>query len=457
MDPINLRLPPQDLEAEQSVLGSLMIDKEAIGSIADQLTKEDFYDRRNGLIYEAVLALWEKRAPIDMLSVSAELKKGDVIQKIGGPSYLTDLVDSVPTSAHVAHYASIVKEKKILRDLISTSNAITESAMKQTDDIDVLLDAIEQRVFSITNKSVIRSFSHIKPEIQIAWDRLEAQINNKDKGMRGVPTGFKDLDRILSGLQKSDLVILGARPSFGKTSLALDIGRHVATKNQTGVGFFSLEMSKDQVVDRLIAAESKVSLWKLRTGNIADEDYQFIHPALDKLGSSPIYIDDTPSPNILEIRRMARRLQAEQKDLSLIIIDYLQLIQPRKNIDNPVQQITEISRGLKSIARELNVPILALSQLSRGIEQRDSKVPKLSDLRDSGSIEQDADVVLFLHPAWKYESVAEMYENPDLPKITEIHIAKHRNGPLGIAKLKFISESATFTDLEEYHENTEQY
>ncbi|MDD4931696.1 MAG: replicative DNA helicase [Candidatus Colwellbacteria bacterium] len=455
MEKKDLKLPPQDLEAEQSVLGAIMMDKEALGSVADTLNADDFYDRRNGTIYEVMLSLWEKRAPIDILSVSAELKKGDVISTVGGPGYLTDLVNSVPSAAHIAYYASIVKEKKILRELISTSNNITQSAMEQTDDLEVLLDNIEQKVFSITNKSAVRNFVQIKDEIPLLLDRME-KMSLHGNSIRGVPTGFAHMDSLLSGFQKSDLIILGARPSFGKTSLALDIARNVATRANMGVGIFSLEMSKEQITDRLVSAEARVGLWKLRTGNIKDPvDYEMMQAAFDRLSRAPLYIDDTPSPNILEIRRMARRLQAEQKDLSLIVIDYLQLIQPRKNSDNPVQQITEISRGLKTIARELNVPILALSQLSRGVEQRDNKVPKLSDLRDSGSIEQDADIVMFLHPAWRYMNTAEL--PPDQDGLTEIHIAKHRNGPLGIISLRFNKDSASFENIDTIHEDTGAY
>jgi len=450
MNKNDLKIPPQDLEAEQSVLGAIMIDKDAIGTIADILEADDFYDKKNGVIYETMLRLWEKKAPIDLLSISAELKKAGFAEQTGGMGYLTDLVNSVPSAAHVAHYAGIVKEKKILRDLISTSNTITESAMSESEDIDVLLDSIEQKVFSITNKTAVRSFASVKNELPAAYERLE-RISHGDI-TRGVPTGFTGLDNILSGLQKSDLVILGARPSFGKTSLALDMIRHVGTKAGFGVGIFSLEMSREQIVDRLISAESKVSLWKIRTGKQLDAlDYEMIQAAFDRLAQAKIYVDDTPSPNILEIRRMARRLQAEEKNLGLIVVDYLQLIQPRKNSDNPVQQITEISRGLKTIARELSIPILALSQLSRGVEQRDNKVPKLSDLRDSGSIEQDADVVMFIHPTWRYQ---QSMDNPSDEGLTEIHVAKHRNGPLGIVQLRFNKESASFENLDEVHENT---
>jgi replicative DNA helicase len=450
MDKNELKIPPQDLEAEQSVLGAIMIDKDAIGSVADILEPEDFYDKKNGIIYETMLRLWEKKAPIDLLSLSAELKKTEFAEQMGGVGYLTDLVNAVPSAAHVAHYSGIVKEKKILRDLISASSTITESAMAEAEDIDILLDNIEQKVFSITNKTATRNFASIKNELPAAYERLE-RISHGDV-TRGVPTGFEGLDNILSGLQKSDLVILGARPSFGKTSLALDIIRHVGVKTAGAVGVFSLEMSREQIVDRFISAESKVSLWKIRTGKQLDAlDYEMIQAAFDRLAKAKIYIDDTPSPNILEIRRMARRLQAEEKDLQLLVIDYLQLIQPRKNSDNPVQQTTEISRGLKTISRELNIPILALSQLSRGVEQRDNKVPKLSDLRDSGSIEQDADVVLFIHPIWRYQ---QSMDNLADEGITEIHVAKHRNGPLGMVQLRFNKESATFESIDRIHEDT---
>lgn len=449
MNTNDLRVPPQDIEAEQSVLGAIMTESDAISQIADTLMEEDFYDRRHGTIYGAMLKLWESRSPIDILTVSSELKKGDLINSIGGSNYLADLVNMVPSAAHIAHYASIVKEKRILRELISTSSSITESAMDQSDDLEILLDTIEQKVFSITNQSATRKFIYVPDKITEAIERIDKA--GQQKGLRGVPSGFRKLDNLLSGFQKSDLVILGARPSFGKTSLALDIARHVGTRTGKGVGIFSLEMSQDQIIDRLISAESKVSLWKLRTGNVKDPvEFELLQGAFDKLSRAPIYIDDTPSPNILEIRRMARRLQAEQKDLALIVIDYLQLIMPRKSNDNPVQQITEISRGLKAIAREVNVPILALSQLSRGVEQRDNKVPKLSDLRDSGSIEQDADVVMFLHPAWKYNTSVDI---PEEDYITEIHVAKHRNGPLGVIPLKFDRDSASFSDIDNTYDN----
>ncbi|MCL4406418.1 MAG: replicative DNA helicase [Patescibacteria group bacterium] len=453
MDSKELKLPPQDLDAEQSVLGAILIDKEALANIADVVDANDFYKKANADIYRACFKLWEKGEPIDILSVTSELKKTNLIQQVGGSGYLAELVNSVPSSAHVSHYAKIVKEKKILRDLINASQEITENALGSADDLDILLDGVEQRIFSISKASVSRNFVPIKEELRNAYERI-AELEQGDGKLRGVPTGFAALDNMLSGLQKSDLIIVGARPSFGKTSFALDIGRYVASKANLPVGIFSLEMSREQVVDRLIATEARVDLWKLRTGRIGKTDpteYDMIQAALDRLSRAPIYIEDTPSPNIIELRRMARRLQAEAKNLSLIIVDYLQLIQPRKNYDSAVQQVTEVSRGLKALARELNVPVIAISQLSRAVDQRDNKAPRLSDLRDSGSIEQDADVVIFINPIWRQKDPRAIDPNEDGE--TEIIIAKHRNGPIGTVKLKFNKNLVSFENIDTFHDN----
>jgi len=448
----NPKLPPQDIEAEQSVLGALMIDKEGIFSIADFLFPEDFYKKAHSEIYKAVLKLWSKQEPIDILSLTSELKKNEILKKIGGVSYLTELVNSVPTSAHINHYAKIVKEKKILRDLISASQTIAEDALAAPDDLEILLDDIEQRIFSISKQSVSRNFTPIRNELKQAFERIE-RIHQGDNRLRGVPSGFGELDNLLSGFQRSDLIIVGARPSFGKTSFVLDIGRYVGTRTESNVGIFSLEMSKEQVLDRLIASEAKVDLWKLRTGRLKNPlDYEMIQSALDRLSTANIFIDDTPSPNIVELRRMARRLQAEQKNqLGLIIVDYLQLVRPRRDYDNTVQQVTEISRGLKALARELSIPVIAVSQLSREVDKRDSKIPRLSDLRESGSIEQDADVVLFLNPLSRQQPGASSYEDEG---ITDVIIAKHRNGPLGTLKLKFDKNLVSFQNIDTVHENT---
>ncbi|MCL5006903.1 MAG: replicative DNA helicase [Patescibacteria group bacterium] len=443
-----LKIPPQDLEAEQSVLGALMIDKDAIFSVADTLNPDDFYKKAHAEIYEAVLRLWERHEPIDILSVTAELKRADRLKEAGGSTYLTELINSVPTSSHVVHYAKIVREKKILRDLINVSAKIAESAFSPDDDLDVMLDGIEQKIFSISEKSLARNFVSIKEDLKSAYERIEKLHQGDADRLRGVPTGFTGLDAILSGLQRSDLVIIGARPSQGKTAFTLDVARNAALKFGHTVGYFSLEMSREQVIDRLIASEAAVDLWKLRTGRLRDdEEFQMIQAALDKLSRAPLFIDDTPSPTVLEMRAMARRLQAEQKHLDLLVVDYLQLVESRTKHDSVVQQVTEVSRGLKGLARELNVPVVAVSQLSREVDKRDVKIPKLSDLRESGSIEQDADVVLFLYHKNK--------DRMDLPEdeqnIVEIIVSKHRNGPLGSVPLYFDKQRVSFQNLDTTH------
>lgn len=441
-----LKLPPQNLEAEQSVLGALMIDKNAIIQVADILSSQDFYHPSNAQIYEAVMDLYEKRQPIDILSLTTKLKENDLLKKIGGSTYLSKLVESVPTSSHIGHYAQIVKEKKILRDLINASADITEKAFDSGGDLEETLGEIEQRIFAISQRSVPQKFSGIKDDLPKAYERIE-KMHRGEKTLGGLGTGFPALDNLLSGLRPSDMIVVGARPSLGKTSFVLDIARHIVTKEKKPVGIFSLEMSKDQVIDRLIAAEANVPLWHLRTGRLNEEtDFQLIQRALDSLSQAPLFIDDTASPNILQMRSMARRLQTEH-GLSLLIVDYLQLIQPRTNSDNVVHQITEISRNLKALARELNVPVLAVSQLSRAVDHRDRKVPRLSDLRESGSIEQDADVVLFLYRADRDK----MNPSPEEQNTAEIIVAKHRNGPLGSVQLKFDQEKVSFKNIDKTH------
>jgi replicative DNA helicase len=445
----NLKLPPHNQEAEESVLGALMIDSDAITKVGDLLIPADFYVPANTKIFQAILTLFEKHQPIDILSVTARLREDNFLNDIGGSTYLTRLIDSVPTSSHIEHYAKIVKEKKILRDLINTSAEITEHAFSPSEDLEDILDGIEQKIFSISQRSVTQRFVHIKEELQSAYERIE-RLHRGEGLLRGVSTGFQGIDNLLSGLQSADMIVLGARPSMGKTSFALDIAKHVALKEGKPVAIFSLEMARDQVIDRLISSEAQVPMWKLRTGRVNDEtDFALIQNALDSLSRAPIFIDDSASPNILQMRSMARRLQMEQS-LGLIVIDYLQLIQPRTNSDNIVQQITEISRGLKGLARELNVPVLALSQLSRASDQREVKIPRLSDLRDSGSIEQDADVVLFIYRKDRDKvTVAPEEEN-----MAEIIVAKHRNGPLGSVKLKFDAEKASFRNIDLHHQES---
>ncbi len=448
----DVRIPPQDLEAEQSVLGALMIDKDAISLVADLLVSSDFYKKSHEIIFDAIMDLWDKRQPIDVLSVTAELKNKNKLKEVGGSSYLTELVNLVPTASHVEHYARIVKEKGILRDLITASAQITENVFEYPEDLDDLLDDVEQKIFAISQKSLIRHFAPIKEDLKEAYDRLEKLHEGEGVRLRGVPTGFPGIDNLLSGLQKSEFIIVGARPSFGKTSFVLDIARHVAVDEGKPVGFFSLEMSREQVVDRLIAAEAQVDLWKLRSGRLNSEtDFGMIQASFDKLSKSPIFIDDTPSPNIVQLRSMARRLQTEQGELALIVIDYLQLIQPRHSRDNVVQQVTEISRGIKGLARELNVPVLTVSQLSRAVDQRENKLPRLSDLRESGSIEQDADVVMFIHP----KDAGRTDIPPEDENVTEIIIAKHRNGPQGMVRLFFDKQKASFQNIDERHTSYE--
>ncbi len=444
---MNLRLPPQDIEAEQSVLGALMLDKSAVIKVVDLLLPDDFYDPKHAKIYGAVYELFEKGEPVDILSVTNKLRDAHQLADIGGSSYLSDLVSTVPTSTHIAHYAKIVKQKKILRDLIRASAEIGERALDSSRDTDDVLDEVEQKIFAISQKSRPQNFVHIKDELRSAYERIE-KLHQGGKGLRGIPTGFEELDNYLSGLQKSDLIVLGARPSLGKTSLCLDMARHVAVKHNLSVGIFSLEMSRDQIIDRFIASEAQIPLWELRTGRLKSEvEFELIQSALDRLSKAPIYIDDTPTATIIELRSMARRLQIEH-GLDLIIVDYLQLIHPRHATDNMVSAMTEVSHGLKALARELQVPVLAAAQLSRAVEQRDHKIPRLSDLRETGAIEQDADVVLFIYRKDRDKIDVE----PEEQNTAEIIIAKHRNGPLGTVRLKFDQDKVSFRTIDRLHE-----
>lgn len=440
------KLPPQNIEAEQSFLGSIMLDKNAIIKIADLVSPADFYRDVHKNIYEAVLTLYERREPIDMLSLSNILDERKLLEQIGGSSYLSSLVNKVPSATHIVHYAKIIQKKATLRRLITAASEIINLGYQEEEDTDKLLDESEQKIFNVSQKFIKQDFVGIKPILGEAFDRID-ELHKHSGTLRGLPTGYFALDNILAGLQKSDLVILAARPSFGKTTLALDIARHVATKGKTPVGIFSLEMSKEQLVDRLICSEANIDLWKLRTGHLSsdgeDDDFSRIGQAMAVLSEAPIFIDDAGSSNIMEMRTMARRLQAEHK-LGLIIIDYLQLMEGRNSRENRVQEISEISRSLKGLARELNIPVIALSQLSRAVESRDDHTPRLSDLRESGSIEQDADVVMFIHRASRYKKDVDINEK----NIVDIIIAKHRNGPVGQIQLYFSEETVSFKNLE---------
>jgi replicative DNA helicase len=443
--PAGLRLPPQSIESEQALLGSIMLRPEAMYEIIDTISAASFYADKHRLIFETMLELFAKNDPIDLLSVSARLKEKKEFDKAGGTGYLTELVGSVPSSANVKHYADIVQKKYMMRLLIGASDHIARLGYDEAQELDHLLDQAEKKIFDITNQPGTQKFTALKDTLTEAWERFDMLHKNQGT-LRGVPSGFRDLDDRLSGFQKSDLIVIASRPSVGKTSLALDIARQAAVNHDVPIGIFSLEMSSQQLVDRMLAADSRVDFWKLRTGKLSnDEDFERLQSSLDRLSKAPIYIDDQPGNNILKMRSVARRLKSE-KGLGLVIVDYLQLMMPTsgKTSESMVQQVTEISRSLKNLARELDVPVIALSQLSRAVETRGGK-PRLSDLRDSGSIEQDADLVAFIHREDKYK------EDSDAPNIAEILIEKHRNGPTGKVKLYFEAKYASFQSIDKEH------
>ncbi len=433
------RIPPQNLEAEKSVLGCLLLDRDGIIKIADILISDDFYDHRHKLIFEAILRLYQKNSPIDILTVSSALEDVKSLDRAGGTSYIAELGSVVPNSAHIVHYAGIVRKKGTLRRLINSASEITHLAYEEEGEVETILDQAEQKLYGVTQKHLKQNFISISDVLHETFERIDELHRDKGK-FRGLPTGYVDMDNILGGFQKSDLIILAARPSMGKTSFALEIIKNISTQAKIPTAIFSLEMSKDQLVDRLLSSESDVNLWKIRTGNLNEEDFEKIGVAMGRLGEAQIFIDDAAGSNIMEVRTKARRLQQEH-GIGMVVIDYLQLMSGH-NTDNRVQEVSEISRSLKILARELNVPVLALSQLSRSVEQRPDKVPQLSDLRESGSIEQDADVVMFIYRE-------DMYKGADSkrPHIAEIHIKKHRNGPTGQVDLYFDNEKTAFKNL----------
>jgi len=440
---ISGRVPPHSLEAEMALLGSIMLRPDAVYDIGDSIKPSDFYLQKHGLIFETMQEMVVKNIPIDLLSLSSRLTEKKLIDQIGGNSYLTEIVDTVPSAANISHYGELVHKKALMRGLIEASEVIARLGFNEAEDIEELLDQAEKKIFEITTGSQTHKFIELSSILDEAWERLDS-LHKSDDSLRGVPTGFKSLDNKLSGLQRSDLIILAARPSVGKTSLALDIARQCAVEHNTPVGIFSMEMGSQQLVDRMLAAQAQIDGWKLRTGKISsDDEFDKIRDALDKLSKAPIYIDDSPGNNILKMRSVSRRLKSE-KNLGLIIVDYLQLMVPTasRGSDSMVQQVTEISRSLKGLARELDVPVLALSQLSRAVEQRGGK-PRLSDLRDSGSIEQDADVVMFIH-----REPNENEEEGGRSQIAEILIEKHRNGPTGRVELFFDQQKTSFLNIE---------
>jgi len=453
----NEKIPPHSLEAEQSLLGSLLLDKDAMMKISDRTTAEDFYADKHRVIYENMVDLYRRHEPIDILSLANRLGEKNELERIGGRAYLIQLSNAVPTASHVAHYAGIVHKKATLRRLLSAAGDITSLGFNEAEEIDSVLDQAEQKLFNVSQKFLKTSFVAIQDVLDSAFERIDELHREKGK-LRGVPSGYVDLDNLLGGLQKSDLIILAARPSCGKTSLALDIARNVAVKTKLGVGVFSLEMSKEQLVDRMLCAEANVNLWSMRTGHLSDsgnnDDFSRIGHALGVLSEAPIYIDDSASANIMEIRAKARRLQME-KGLSLLVVDYLQLMESRTgNSDNRVQEISEITRGLKSIARELNIPVLALSQLSRAVELQKPAIPKLAHLRESGSIEQDADIVMFIYRKAADRNYRMEDLSPEERHAAEIHIAKHRNGPTGIVNLYWDDTRASFKNLAKKSQNS---
>lgn len=434
LEVVSGKLPPQNIEAEQSLLGSLLIDKDAIVKVAEWLQASHFYRESHGEVYNAIVSLYEKREPADIVTLTDELKLRGTYEMVGGAGYLTTLVNFVPTSAHIEHYARIVKDKAMRRELIGAATRMTEMSYQEAQDVKELMDLAEQSLFSISQEHFRQNFLPIKDALAESFERLD-ELQKRAGGLRGVATGFPEIDKRLSGLQDSNLIILAARPSVGKTTLAVNIAQHVATKEKVPVGIFSLEMSKEQLVDLILASEADVDAWRLTTGNLEENDFAKLAEAMGELAEAPLYIDDTPGASILEMRTKARRLQAE-KGLKLLVVDYLQLIHGR-NLENRVQEVSEISQALKNLARELKIPIIAISQLSRAVESRQTKMPQLADLRESGAIEQDADVVMFLYR-----------EDPESMEDVKLLISKHRNGPLGEVDLKFKGERRRFFSIE---------
>lgn len=439
------KVPPQNLDAEKSLLGAVLIDEETLADISEHVSVRDFYDKRHAAIFGGMTRLYERHKPVDLLTLTDELMKKDELDAIGGSAYLTELTNYVPTAAHAEAYAEMVAQKAVRRRLIKASGEISELGFNEDTTTQELLERAEAELFSVSDQSLKQDLVSIETILTESFDRMEELHRNKG-ALRGVRTGWRDLDNMTAGLQRSDLIILAARPAMGKTTLVTNLAYNVATVAKKSVLFFSLEMSKEQLVDRMLADASGVDAWNIRTGNLSDDDFSKLSEAMGEMAEAPIYLDDTPGLTVLEMRTKARRA-AHEAPLGLIIIDYLQLMQGSgKDSSNRVQEVSEISRGLKLIARELNVPVIALSQLSRSVENRSPQIPQLSDLRESGSIEQDADIVMFIY--------REAYYNPETERenITDLIIAKHRNGPTGKVELYFHPERLRFMSLDKQHE-----
>ncbi|HMQ96154.1 MAG TPA: replicative DNA helicase [Candidatus Saccharibacteria bacterium] len=440
------KIPPQNLDAEKSILGAVLISDDAIADIAEILHADDFYDKNHGIIYAAMIKLYERHKPVDLLTLTDELSKKDELELVGGSAYLSELTNFVPSAAHARSYAEIVSSKAIRRRLIKASSEISELGFDEDTPTQNILEKAEAEIFSVSDQSLKQDLVSIESILTESFDRIEELHRNKGQ-LRGIQTGYRDLDNMTAGLQRSDLIILAARPAMGKTTLVTNLAYNVATIAKLPVLFFSLEMSKEQLVDRMLIDASGIDAWSLRTGNLTDDDFAKLNDAMGEMAEAPIFIDDTPGLSVLEMRTKARRKHHESP-LGLIIVDYLQLMQASGNHGgNRVQEVSEISRGLKLIARELNVPLIALSQLSRSVESRTPPIPQLADLRESGSIEQDADIVSFIYRPGYYEP-----DNPEIQNITDLIIAKHRNGPVGKVQLYFHPERLRFISLDKRHD-----
>ncbi len=440
------KIPPQSLDAEMSLLGAVLIDEEVIADASEAVRAKDFYDKRHQLIFAAMMRLYEKHKPVDLLTLTEELKKKDDLETVGGSTYLTELTNYVPTASHAHAYAELVQQKAVRRRLIRASAEISEMGFDEDTTTQELLEKAEAELFSVSDQSLKQDLVSIESILTESFDRIEELHRNKG-ALRGIRTGYRDLDNMTAGLQRSDLIILAARPAMGKTTLVTNLAYNVATIAKLPVLFFSLEMSKEQLIDRMLSDASGVDSWNIRTGNLSDDDFSKISEAMGEMAEAPIFIDDTPGLSVLEMRTKSRRA-AHDQPLGLIIVDYLQLMQSSGSYSgNRVQEVSEISRGLKLIARELNVPLIALSQLSRSVESRTPPIPQLSDLRESGSIEQDADIVSFIYRPGYYEP-----DNPEVQNITDLIIAKHRNGPVGKVQLYFHPERLRFMSLDKRHD-----
>lgn len=440
-----LKVPPHNLELEQSVLGGILIDKDAISVVSQILKPQDFYDNINGLVYSSMLTLYDERKPIDALTITTQLKKDKNQDKVDS-QYLADLVNSVPTAANIESYASILKELSTKRSLIAIGTQIAEMGFSEEREVGDLLNSAESSIFSVSQGNALRTFIPIKEALAESFDRID-ELHKKGAGFRGVQTGFTDLDNILSGMQESNLLILAARPGQGKTAMVVNIAQNVGVVQKIPVGIFSLEMSQEELVDRFLVGQADVDAWRLKTGKLSESDFTKLSQAMGELADAPIFIDDSPGISISEIRTKARRLQLEH-NVKLLVIDYLQLADPGRHYDNRVQEVSIVSQGIKNLARELKIPVLAVSQLSRAVEHRGERKPQLADLRESGAIEQDADVVMFL-----YRPDPEVMSNVIQ---TKLFIAKHRNGPMGEIDLLFRGDRIRFYSVEKKREEAKE-